>query len=79
METTLYAILDYQIPLLQLVMAGKMDYTTVSLNLANERSVQYYFLKTIETGSNLKYTLSYDKSTELKDTNFNFYFSCIII
>jgi hypothetical protein len=75
MKTTLYAIFDYQIPLLQLILAGKVDYTTVSLNLANERSVQYNFLKTIETGSNLKYTVSYDKSTELKDTEFNYYFS----
>lgn len=75
METTLYALFDYQIPLLQLILAGKVDYTTASLNLANERSVQYYFLKTIETGSNLKYTVSYDQSTELKDTEFNYYFS----
>jgi hypothetical protein len=75
LETTLYAILDYQIPLLQLIFAGKVDYTTVSLNLANQRTVQYYFLKTIESGSNLKYTVSYDKSTELKDTKFNYYFS----
>ncbi len=75
LETTLYAILDYQIPLLQLVLSGKVDYTTVSLNLANERTVQYNFLKTIESGSNIKYTVSYDKSTELKDTKFNYYFS----
>ncbi|MFP4478047.1 MAG: DUF5696 domain-containing protein [Candidatus Izemoplasmatales bacterium] len=75
LESTLYAILDYQIPLLQLVLTGKVDYSTVSLNLANQRSVQFYFLKTLESGSNLKYTVSHDKSTELKDTKFNYYYS----
>ncbi len=75
METTLYAILDYQIPLLQLVLAGKVNYSTVSLNMSTERTVQYNFLKTIETGSNIKYTLSYDNSRELSETEFNYYFS----
>lgn len=74
-ETTLYAILDYQIPLLQLVLSGKIDYSTVSLNMANERTTQYNFLKTIESGSNLKYTLSFDDSQELRDTEFSFYIS----
>jgi len=75
METTLYAILDYQIPLLQLVLAGKVDYSTVSFNMANERTDEYNFLKAIETGSNLKYTLTYMSSTELKETEFNYYIS----
>ncbi|MCF7925327.1 MAG: hypothetical protein K9L26_02235 [Candidatus Izimaplasma sp.] len=75
LQTTSYAIFDYPIPLLQLVLSGKVDYTTESLNMSYERSIKHNFLKAIETGSNIKYTLSYEDSKELKNTEYNQYIS----
>ncbi len=74
-EATLYSIIDDQIPLLQLILSGLIDYSSQSLNMANTRSVEYNFLKVLETGSNVKYTLTYDDSRELLNTEYNYFMS----
>lgn len=72
---TQYPIIDAQVPLIQLVLAGYVPYASKSFNLNTSRSVEYNFLKLLETGSKLKYTLSFDDPKKLINTEYNEFLS----
>lgn len=75
LESTLYTVLDYRIPLVQLTLSGVVSYTHNSINLSSKRDLDYKFLKALENGASLKYTLSYESSLLLLDTKHNQYLS----
>lgn len=75
MDTTLFPIIDYAIPLVHLVLADYVPYASRSLNLLTQRGERFNFLKILETGSQLKYTLSYGDPKELINTEYTKYLS----
>lgn len=75
MDTTLFSIVDYAIPLQQLVLANYIPYSSRSLNMQTQRSEQHNFLRILETGSQLKYTLTYVNPKELLNTEYSQYLS----
>lgn len=70
LTATMYPSIDYSIPLYQLVISGLVDYSTESINYENDNTPIWYFLKAIETGSNLSFTLSSEDTKILLDTNY---------
>jgi hypothetical protein len=74
-ETSRYLMVDESIPFYQLAIADKINHSMPSINLDQVYDIDYYILKAIETGSNLKFTLSYQNPNVLLDTKYNQYFS----
>ena len=74
-ESTQKELLDYSIPFYQLVINGMFDYSGESINMNIEKTIDYHIMKLIETGSNPQFTFTYDSSSELIKTNYNYYYN----
>ena len=68
MVATMYPSIDYSIPLYQLVVSGLFDYCGVAVNINDDYSPEWYFLKALETGSNLSFVLSSEDTKVLLNT-----------
>jgi len=79
LETTLYASVDYSIPLYQLVVSGLFDYAGNTVNLNNEYAPNWYFLKALETGSNLSFVVSAEDTKILLETPYTEYYNAYYI
>ncbi len=66
-------IYDREVPFTQLVLHGVIPYTTEAINLSGDPEAAV--LKAVETGSLLHYTFAYRNTDELKNSDFNYYFS----
>ncbi len=65
---------DYDVPFLQLVLGGHIQYTTPPINLADDPD--WMFLKALETGSLLHFSFVWEDPTRLKGTSASDLFSC---
>jgi hypothetical protein len=74
-QSSHFLVLDYAIPFYQMAIAGKISYAMPSINIKQNELDAYYLLKALETGSNLKFTISYEDTSQLMNTRFNTYFS----
>lgn len=73
-ETSKYEIFDNTIPFYQLVVSGLFEYSGYSVNGNIERGVDWHMLKTIETGANLSFILSFEDSKKLITTDYTQYY-----
>ena len=74
-ETTLLQIVDYSIPLYQLVCSGLFDYSSKTINYNNDNSIEWNILKAIETGSNLYFEVSASDTSDLLETDYTSYYN----
>lgn len=73
-KASTYGIFDQTIPFYQLVASGLFDYTTPLVNGTDDKSNNYYFVKALETGSNLYFCLSFEDPKILLQTNYTQYY-----
>lgn len=73
-EATLYEILDYSIPFYQLVVSGLFDYSGIAINANDDLGTMWHLMHILETGSNVHFIFSYEDSSKLIQTDYNYYY-----
>ena len=73
-SSTLYDIFDYSVPFYQMVMSGVKDYSGIVINANDEKGYAWHMMHILETGSNISFTLSYEDSSALIHTDYNYYY-----
>ena len=73
-ESTLYEVFDYSIPLYQLIFSGYVDYSGLAINQYDEQGIMQHLMNIFKTGSNVHFIFSYDSSSELIQTDYNYYY-----
>lgn len=66
---------DQSIPFYQMAIAPYVSYSIPSLNMNQSEIDMYYLFKAIETGAQLKYTLTFEDTSHLSQTRYNIYLS----
>lgn len=69
-----YAVFYCTIPFMQLVLNGRTEYTGVTVN-NNSMDYDYYVMQALETGSELKFTLTGKSVDILRDTEYSHLYS----
>lgn len=70
MTSSQFNIIDQDIPFYQIVLRGYVDYTLEPMNLSRS-SAKNVFLKSLETGAFLSFTLGFEESSVIKDTDYH--------
>jgi hypothetical protein len=73
-DSSLYGIFDYSIPFYQLVASGLFDYTLDYVNGTSDKSADWYFIKSLESGANIQFLLSYEDPKILLDTDYTMFY-----
>ena len=73
-DSTLYEVFDYSIPFYQLVLSGYKDYSGLVINANDEIALDRHMMNILMSGSNVHFTLSYENSSKLIQTDYNYYY-----
>ena len=73
-ESTTYEIFDFSIPFYQMVITGAIDYSGLVINANDEKGYTWHMMHILGSGSNLAFTFSYEDSSSLIQTDYNYYY-----